>query len=91
MLPIISMNLASRKILEDIYNRYNLESKYEIIYMVLVRELDELSKNDSTILMDPQYDYDIMTLRNPKFKNSENLREMLENKKVTNTTLAKAA
>ena len=91
MLPIISMNLASRKILEDIYNRYNLESKYEIIYMVLVRELDELSKNDSTILMDPQYDYDIMTLRNPKFKNSENLREMLDNKKVTNTTLAKAA
>ena len=79
------------KILEDIYKRYNLDSKYEVVYMVLVRELDELSKNDSTILMDPQYDYDIMTLRNPRFKNSEMIREMLESKKATNTTLAKAA
>ena len=91
MLPIISMNLSSRKILEDIYKRYNLDSKYEVVYMVLVRELDELSKNDSTILMDPQYDYDIMTFRNPRFKNSEMIREMLESKKATNTTLAKAA
>ena len=49
--------------------------------MVLVRELDELSKEDSTILMDPQYDYDVMTLRNPRFKNSEIIREMLESKK----------
>ena len=91
MLPIISMNLTSRKILEDIYKRYNLDSKYEIVYMVLVRELDELSKEDSTILMDPQYDYDVMTLRNPRFKNSEIIREMLESKKAINTTLAKAA
>ena len=91
MLPIISMNLTSRKILEDIYKRYNLDSKYEIVYMVLVRELDELSKEDSTILMDPQYDYDVMTLRNPRFKNGDVLREMLESKKAINTTLAKAA
>ena len=91
MLPIISMNLTSKKILEDIYKRYNLDSKYEIVYMVLVRELDELSKEDSTILMDPQYDYDVMTLRNPRFKNSEIIREMLESKKAINTTLAKAA
>lgn len=91
MVPIISMNLTSKKILEDIYKRYNLDSKYEVIYMVLVRELDELSKNDSTILMDPQYDYDIMTLKNPKFKNGAALRKMLENKKTLNTTLAKAA
>ena len=90
-IPVISMNVTSKKILSDIYNRYNLESKFEIIYTVLVRELDDLSKNDSTILMDPQYDYDIVTLRNPKFKNAETLRSVLNNLDVQNTTLAKVA
>ena len=90
-IPVISMNVTSKKILSDIYNRYNLESKFEIIYTVLVRELDDLSKNDSTILMDPQYDYDIVTLRNPKFKNAETLKSVLNNLDVQNTTLAKVA
>lgn len=87
---ILSMNLTSKKILEDIYNRYNLESNYEIIYMVLVRELEELSKEDSMILMDPQYDYDVVTLKNPRFNNGEVVKGLLENK-VGSAALAKVA
>ena len=85
------MNLSSRKILNDIYGRYKLDSKFEIIYMVLVRELEELAKNDSTILMDPQYDYDVITLRNSKFDSTKKISEVLEEMNAKNTMLAKAA
>lgn len=87
-IPLISMNLTSKNILNDIYNRYNLESKYEIIYQVLVRELEDLNKNDSTILMDPQYDYDMITLRNPKYNSAELIKSALDNEK--NMSLAKS-
>ena len=89
-IPILSMNLTSRRILNDIYGRYKLDSKFEIIYMVLVRELDELAKNDSTILMDPQYDYDVITLRNPKFNSVLEIQEVLSERRK-NMALAKAA
>ena len=89
--PFLSMNLTSKKILSDIYNRYNLDSKYEIVYMVLVRELEDLDKNDSTILMDPQYDYDVLTLRNPKFNNAETFKNIVNDSNIKSTTLAKAA
>ena len=89
-IPILSMNLTSRRILNDIYGRYKLDSKFEIIYMVLVRELDELAKNDSTILMDPQYDYDVITLRNPKFNSVLEIQEVLS-ERGKNMALAKAA
>ena len=90
-IPMLSMNLSSRKILNDIYGRYKLDSKFEIIYMVLVRELEELAKNDSTILMDPQYDYDVITLRNSKFDSTKKISEVLEEMNAKNTMLAKAA
>ena len=86
-IPILSMNLSSRKILNDIYGRYKLSNKFEIIYRVLVRELDELNKNDSTILMDPQYDYDVITFRNPRYNSAEVIKNDLNRDKV----LAKAA
>ena len=87
-IPILSMNLSSKKILKDIYERYNLESKFETVYRVLVRELDDLDKEDSTILLDPQYDYDVITLRDPRFKTGDLIRNSIDEK---NTTLAKAA
>ena len=89
-LPMISMNVTSKKILSDIYTRYNLESKYETIYVVLVRELDELDKGDSTILMDPQYDYDLLTIKDTKFRYGEMLQELV-NSEVKGTTLANVA
>lgn len=70
-MPMISMNLESRKILDDIYSRYSLKSKYEICYMVLAREIDKIEDGMSTILVDPQYDYDIITICDTPFKNNE--------------------
>ena len=87
-IPILSMSLSSKKVLKDIFERYNLDSKFEILYRVLVRELDELDKGDSTILLDPQYDYDVVTLRDGRFKNGKLIRESLSE---SNNILAKAA
>ena len=87
-IPILSMSLSSKNILKDIFERYNLDSKFEILYRVLVRELDELNKGDSTILLDPQYDYDVVTLRDGRFKNGELIKESLSE---SNNILAKAA
>ena len=87
-IPILSMSLSSKKVLEDIFERYNLDSKFEVLYRVLVRELDELDKGDSTILLDPQYDYDVVTLRDGRFKNGELIKETLSE---ANNILAKAA
>ena len=87
-IPILSMNLSSKKILKDIYERYNLESKFETVYRVLVRELDDLDKEDSTILLDPQYDYDVITLRDPRFKTGDLIRNSIDE---NNTALAKVA
>ncbi len=89
-LPMISMNVTSKKILSDIYERYNLDNKFEIVYVTLVRELEELAKGDSTILMDPQYDYDLLTVRDTKFRYGEMLQELIS-PQVKNTTLANAA
>ena len=89
-LPMISMNVRSKKILSDIIGRYNLESKYEILYVTLVRELEELDNGDSTILMDPQYDYDLLTVRDTKFKYGQMLQELV-NSEVKNTTLSNVA
>lgn len=90
-IPILSMNLSSKNILKDIYERYNLEGKFETVYRVLVRELDDLEKGSSTILLDPQYDYDVVTLRDSRFKTGDLIKSAISNVDVKNTTLAKAA
>lgn len=88
--PMIAMNVTSKKILSDIYNRYNLENKYETVYVTLVRELDELDKGDSTILMDPQYDYDLLTVRDTRFRYGEMLQQLVDFEPKS-TTLANVA
>ena len=88
--PMIAMNVTSKKILSDIYNRYNLENKYEIVYVTLVRELEELDKGDSTILMDPQYDYDLLTVRDTQFRYGEMLQQLVDFEPKS-TTLANVA
>lgn len=80
--PMLSMNLESRQILKDIYSRYNLKSKYEICYMVLARETDKIEKGLSTILVDPQYDYDMITICDTPFKNNELLYNINEKTKL---------
>ncbi len=78
-MPMISMNVESKKILDDIYRRYNQETKYEICYIVLAREINEIEKGKSTILVDPQYDYDMITICDTPFKNNEALKKINKN------------
>lgn len=89
-LPMIAMNVTSKKILDDIYNRYNLDSKYQVLYVTLVRELEELSGTESTILMDPQYDYDLITVKDTRFRYGEMLQKLVDSE-VKSTTLANVA
>ena len=77
-IPMISMNIESKKILEDIYHRYNLESKCEICYIVLAREIGQVDQTKSTILVDPQYDYDLVTICDTPFKNNEILKNIIK-------------
>ena len=77
-IPMISMNIESKKILEDIYRRYNLESKCEICYIVLAREIEQVDQTKSTILVDPQYDYDLVTICDTPFKNNEILKNIIK-------------
>ncbi len=61
---MISMNLESGKILDDINNRYNMQSEHDIIYMAFVRDESEIGDNTSSIIVDPGNDYDIVKIKN---------------------------
>lgn len=79
---MISMDIDSKKTLSDITQRYELEEKYEIIYNVLVRELEEIDSKKSSIVIDPAYNYDIVTVKGGKFKNNELLEDLVTDKKT---------
>ena len=61
---MISMNLESGKILDDINNRYNMQSEHDVIYMAFVRDVSEIGDNTSSIIVDPGNDYDIVNIKN---------------------------
>lgn len=66
---MISMNLQSGHIIEDIIRRYNMQNEYEVIYMAVVRDASEISHNASSIIIDPGNDYDIITIKNSELIN----------------------
>ena len=61
---MISMNLESGKIIDDINNRYNMRNEHDIIYMAFVRDVSEIGDNTSSIIIDPGNDYDIVSIKN---------------------------
>lgn len=61
---MISMNLESGKILDDINNRYNMQSEHDVIYMAFVRDVSEIGDDTSSIIVDPGNDYDIVNIKN---------------------------
>lgn len=63
---MLSMNLESGKIIEDINKRYNMTNEHDISYMVVVRDIDEVKMNASTIVVDPWNDYDLVNIKNDK-------------------------
>jgi hypothetical protein len=91
--PMVSMNLTSDRIIGEVKQRYGLDDKYEVSYMVLVRELDDVAKEVSTTLVDPWNNYDNVTIKDTKFKNNEYLADKtnVHLKLIENKNLARAA
>ena len=55
-------------LLERHIKRKNIPVVFPMVYRIVPHELKEIPKNVSTILMDPQYDNDIIRIINPDFK-----------------------
>lgn len=67
---MISMNLESGRIIDDINNRYNMQNEHDVIYMAFVRDVSEIRDNTSSIIVDPGNDYDIVTIKNKELLDS---------------------
>ena len=61
---MISMNLESGKIINDINRRYNMQNEHDVIYMAFVRDVSEIGDSTSSIVVDPGNDYDIVSIKN---------------------------
>ena len=62
---LICMDLDIEKIIKNVHNiiRPNFEPKYKSILRILPREKEDIDESKSTVLMDPIYDYDIVTIK----------------------------
>lgn len=63
-IAMISMNLETRIVIDDINRRYNMNHKHDIIYMILVRDVEMVDSNDSIIVIDPWNDFDTVHIKN---------------------------
>ena len=77
---MISMNLESGKIIDDINKRYNMQSEHDVIYMVFVRDVSEIGDNTSSIVVDPGNDYDIVSIKNKELLESISVEDL--NKRI---------
>ena len=66
---MLSMNLKSGQIIEELNRKYNMQNEHEVIYMAVVRDASEISNNTSSIIVDPGNDYDIVTIKNRELLN----------------------
>lgn len=68
--PIICMDNDTHKIIKDVNEevRPDFKFKYPHVLRILPREKDEVDVHESTVLMDPIFDYDIVTINNPNFE-----------------------
>ncbi len=66
---LISMNLESGKIISKIMKQYSMESEHTIIYMVVVRDVEELGNSTPRIVVDPWNDFDTVELNNKDLEN----------------------
>lgn len=68
-IAVISMNLESGKIISKIIKKYNMEFEHNAIYMVVVRDVEDLDKKIPRIVVDPWNDFDIVELTNQDLEN----------------------
>ena len=63
---ILKLDKKAKKLLIDLNLHYEFQNG--VIYRVLPREMDQVEPDDSIILMDPQYDCDIVKLVNSPYQ-----------------------
>ena len=68
---LIATDLDTGVVLERQMKRDNIPNVYPMIYRVVPREMEQIADNVSYVLMDPQYDNDIVKIVNPNFKIEE--------------------
>ena len=66
---MLSMNLQSGKVIDDINRRYSSQNEFDVIYMTIVRDLQDIDEEKSVIIVDPGNDYDIVDIKNNKILN----------------------
>ena len=66
---MLSMNVESSKVINDINKRYNIQNDYEVVYMTVVRDLENIDSNSSVIIVDPANNYDEVEIKNKKILN----------------------
>lgn len=65
---LIAVEYDNSVLLERYIKRHNIPVVFPIIYRIVPHELKEVPKNVSIVLMDPQFDNDIIDIKNPQFK-----------------------
>ena len=63
---MLSMDVDSAKIIGDINNRFNMQNEHDVIYMAVVRDVDEINKDLSLIVVDPGNDYDTVDIKSKR-------------------------
>ena len=67
---MLSMDIESAKIIGDINNRFHMQNEHDVIYMAVVRDVDEINSSASVIIVDPGNDYDTVNIKNKEIVNS---------------------
>lgn len=67
---MLSMDIDSAKIIGDINNRFHMQNEHDVIYMAVVRDVDEINSSASVIIVDPGNDYDTVNIKNKEIVNS---------------------
>lgn len=65
---LIATDLDTGVLLERQLKRKNIPNIYPLIYRIVPREVEQISEDTSYVLMDPQYENDIVKIVNPLFK-----------------------
>ena len=61
---IISMDINSKKIIDDVVQKFDLVSDIPVIYTVMPKEKENVSSDESVIVIDPREEHDDVVIKN---------------------------
>ena len=63
---IISMNIDSKEIIDEVIKKFDLVSEVPILYTVMPKEKDKVSSDESIIVVDPRNEHDEVVIKDEK-------------------------